>query len=230
MEANLNKFEGWECCCCTHSNPSGYDSLVKNLREILRVYFLIGYHCTRLTREEIENIRVNGMAGQNAASLNARIDILLHRNLVNNEVAQCLRNSNQSNDSNRANMLWFCFFEPFLAGQSGIGRFFRSWGGEALYNSHEENPITSVALRKIGIPCIIKAHVPIASMTDSKFPDGAMVRMLLSRLGHRIRIPVEHEGYSTQNISVENIIEITEHPSARFNELTKCEEWDEYAI
>lgn len=170
------------------------------------------------------------MVRQNSASLNARIDILLNQKLVNNEVSQSLKSLNQSDDSNRANMLWFCFFEPFLAGESGIGRFFRSWGGEALYNSHEDNPITGTVLRKIGLPCIIKALVPIASMTDSKFPDGAMVRTLMSRLGHRIKIPVEHEGYSTQNISAKNIIEIIEHPSARFNELTKCKEWESYII
>lgn len=169
------------------------------------------------------------MVVQNAALLNARIDKLSYEKQINNEVAQCLKNSNQANDNSRANMLWFCFFEPHLADESGIGCFFRSWGGEALYNSHEENPISGDALRKIGIPCIIKAHVPIASMIESKFPDGAMARVLLSR-DHRIRIPVEHEGYSTQNIPAENIIEITEYPSAKFNKLTNCEEWEKYAI
>lgn len=61
-------------------------------------------------------------------------------------------------------------------------------------------------------------------MLDSKFPHGAMARTLLSNSGHHIRIPVEHEGYSTKNILAENIIEIIEYPSASFIKLTKCEE------
>lgn len=63
------------------------------------------------------------MVGQNSASLNARIDMLVNQQLVTNEIAQSLKKSNQSGDSNRANMQWFCFFEPFIAGESGIGRF-----------------------------------------------------------------------------------------------------------
>ncbi len=230
LEANLSQFEGWQCSCCTNENPSGYDSLVEEFRDILKMYSLIGYHCTKLTKEEIEGIRANGMFLQNAITLNARIDRLLRGGLICSGVAQCLKDKNQANDGNRASMLWFCFFEPFMAGESGIGRFFRSWGGEAPYNSHERNPVTGTALRSIGIPCLIKANVPIASMSDSKFPDGVMARVLLSHLGHQLRIPIEHEGYSTKNISAQNVIEIIEHPSARFMELTRCEAWERYAM
>lgn len=187
----------------------------------MRSHSLIGYHCTKLTSEEIENIRTNGMSVQNADSLSARIERLLFSNLISLEVAQCLKEKNQANDRNRAGKLWFCFFEPFLAGADGIERFFRSWGGEALYNLHESSPITGAALRGIGTPCIIRANVPIFSMIDSKFPDGAMARVLLSKLGHRIKIPIEHVGYSTQNIAPQNIIEIIEYPSEMFVELTK---------
>ncbi|MDD2609367.1 MAG: hypothetical protein PHX60_06670 [Giesbergeria sp.] len=170
------------------------------------------------------------MIMQNATSLNLRIDQLLHAGLVDYEVAQCLKAVNQANDSNRANMLWFCFYEPFLAGESGIGRFFKSWGGEALYNSHEDDPVTGAALCNIGIPCLIKANVPIASMKDSVFPDGVIAREFLSHRGHQVETSTRSQGYSTKNISVQNIIEIIEHPSARFIELTKCEAWKRYVI
>jgi hypothetical protein len=232
LEANLSKFKGWECDCCKNTNSSVYDSLVNDFQGILRKYSLIGYHCTKLTKEEIDDIRSNGMALQNADTLTARINKLLYNNSVNNEVAQCLRHPNQSDAYNRANKLWFCFFEPFLAGESGIGRFFRLWGGEALYNWHEDNPVTETALRNIGIPCLIKANVPIASLSDYKFPDGSMARILLLHSGHRIKhsVPVIHDGFSTQNISAQNIIEIIEHPSASFMKLTKCKEWKKYAI
>jgi len=223
LETNLKGFEGWECDCCTYLNPSSYDSLVQEFRDILRRYSLIGYHCTRLTKEEIESIRFGGMVLQNSASLGARIDRLLHQKLISTEVAQCLKSKNQSNDRNRSNKLWFCFFNPSIAGESGIGRFFKSWGGEALYNSHERDLDTGKVLRSVGAPCIIKVDLPIASMKESKFPDGAMARVLLSSFGHQLKIPIEHAGYSINNISAQNIIEIIEHPSKEFIELTKCD-------
>lgn len=212
----MKGFEGWECNCCRQTNSSGYDSLVQEFREILRSHSLTGYHCTKLTSEEIENIRANGMSLQNADSLSARIDRLFHNNLVSHEVAQCLKETNEADHRSRANILWFCFFEPFPARKHGVERFFNFWGGEALYNSHKDNPITGTALRGIGTPCMIKANVLISSMVDSKFPDGAMARVLLLKLGHCIRIPIEHEGYSTQNIAPHNIIEIIQYPSEMF--------------
>jgi hypothetical protein len=196
------------------------------MRNILRKYSLIGYHCTKLTASEIENVRVNGMLLQNSMSLNNRIERLKESGLITAKVTQLLKNKNQADDFNRANMLWFCFFEPFMAGRSGIERFFRYWGGEALYNSHEDCPNTSNVLLDIGIPCIIKAKVPIASLKGSYYPDSSMIRAFLLERGHQLENPIEHEGFSTKNIPSQNIIEIIEYPSDYFIKLTKCNEWD----
>lgn len=145
--------------------------------------------------------------------------------MVTPEVGQQLKRTNQADDYNRANMLWFCFFEPALAGQHGIERFFKSWGGEALYNSHENDPVSGKALRSIGIPCVVKAIIPIASMNDSYFPDAVMARKCLLDQGHELDNDLLHEGFSMANIPASNIIEIIEHPSAEFCALTGCKGW-----
>ncbi len=82
------------------------------MRNILRKYSLIGYHCTKLTEAEIRNIHTNGMVLQSATSLNKRIDSIEMDGMITTKVAGLLRGKNQANDSNRVNMLWFCFFEP----------------------------------------------------------------------------------------------------------------------
>lgn len=225
LEANLSSFGGWECTCCNGSTASEYDSMVAEFRDMLRGYSLLGYHCTRLTNEEIDEIRTSGMHLQNADSLSARIGRLQQNNVISRENAERLRARNQAGESNRRNMLWFCFFEPYLAGENGIGRLFRSWGGEALYNSHEDDAVTGPALRNIGVPCIVKANIPISSLQQSSFPDGAMVRVLLADLGHELRIPVEHEGFTTQNIPAKEILEVFEYPSREFTELSQCDTW-----
>ena len=191
----------------------------------MRRYSLIGYHCTKLTSEEIVGIRNNGMLLQNAISLNERIDSLHERKMIDNQIAQRLKSENQADDYNRANMLWFCFYEPYIAGQYGIERFFRSWGGEALYNSHEDGSDSGAALLGIGMPCIFRVKVPMKSLEDSYLPDSAIISTFLLRRGHHIENPIVHEGFSTENIPSQNIIEIIEYPDDRFIELTKCDTW-----
>ncbi len=170
------------------------------------------------------------MVPQNATSLSGRIDRLVEAQLVDGETALILKSENQANELFRKEMIWFCFFEPTIAGEDGIGRLFQSWGGEALYNSHEKHPSLGPTLRAIGAPCIIKANVPISSLVDCRFPDGAMVRAYLLKHGHRPKNPVEHEGYTTSRIPAENVVDIIEHPTEKFLQLTGCEGWTRYRI
>jgi len=208
------------------SSPGQYDSTIYGMRDVLRSFSLVGYHCTKLTREEIESVRLNGLRLQSSVSLADRIDQLVVSGSLDPEVAFRLKAKNQADDPNRARMLWFCFFEPCLAGQSGIQRFFRCWGGEALYNSHESCHGTGDVLRSIGVPCVVVATVPIASLTDSFYPDTSMVRAYLSKRGHKITNPIEHEGFSTEDIAAHNIRDVVEYPSNEFLRLTGCEAWD----
>lgn len=225
LEKNLRSFFGWECACTRNASAQEYDSAIYGMRELLKEHSLIGYHCTKLTENEIESIRENGLLLQNGDSLNKRILQLEKDGLIESGIALELSSRNQANDSNRALMLWFCFFEPYLAGKWGIERFFRSWGGEALYNSHEADPLTGPALRGIGTPCVIKASVPIKTLKSSYYPDSSMIRAFLSLKGHELDNGIEHEGFSTTNIGPESIIDIYQYPSKEFNNLTKFNEW-----
>src|ERR1700676_2031123 len=46
----------------------------------------------------------------------------------------------------------------------GVGRFFRYWGGEALYNSHQDHAVRGPLLESIGTPCVIQADIPISNL------------------------------------------------------------------
>ena len=66
--------------------PEHYDRTLNGLRRVLNNHALHGYHCTRLTKAEIEHIKSNGMQLPNGAMLKRRIEALeaaglnLHRN------------------------------------------------------------------------------------------------------------------------------------------------------
>ena len=84
-----------------------------------------------------------------------RIEALVKDKLIAPDIAERLKSKNQADKNYRARKVWFCFFPPRNAGEHGIKRFFRHWGGEALYVCHENDPLTSHAISCIGLPRIV---------------------------------------------------------------------------
>jgi hypothetical protein len=206
-------------------NGRNYDKAVNELQSVLRRgYVLRGYHCTRLTDHEIQQITMNGMQVPDLNFFYDRIDAIEQAGKIEYEIAQLLKNNNQANDSNRKGKIWFCFFKPSIAGQSGIERLFRSWGGEALYNSHESDPVTGPVLKSIGTPCLIDAFVPIASLS-SYGVCFKIIRQYLINRGLNTEEPVDHEDRATQPIPAQNISRIIQFPDQDFISLTKCDGW-----
>lgn len=202
-----------------------FDSAIYSLMDALQPYAITGWHCTRLTDNEIDHIVRSGMQLPNTAMLNRRIDTLVADGRVTDEIAILLKRRNQSRDSNRAGMVWFCFFPPRIAGESGIERFFRHWGGEALYNSHEDNPITSPAISQVGTPCLIEADVPIASLEKHGGLSTKIYRRFLISRGLETGEPVEHEDRIKRPLAAGNVRRVIRFPDADFLALTGCSEW-----
>src|SRR6202040_1983269 len=137
-------FEGWELqrIDAPGARPvSGhdYDRAIHRLESILVNYTLHGYHCTRLTAGEIAHIRPKGMQLPDETVLRRRIETLRDSGLIDGDSATEFIAENQAAEKNRDGRIWFCFFPPRLAGESGISSLLRYWGGEALYNSHDEH-------------------------------------------------------------------------------------------
>lgn len=229
IEKHQDIFRGWEqrrIGQLSTMEISGYkyDDAVNDLRSVLSKHTLRGFHCTRLTEVEIGEIINHGMTPQNATSLSERINKLLISNIIDTRISRRLKSENQADEDNRAGMIWFCFFPPHKAGQDGIERFFRSWGGEALYNSHEEDDETGHILREIGIPCVIEADVPIAGSPHS-FLEEKMTRTFLIKRGLNTPECIDYEGYSSVHIPVQNIRQIFRFPEAGFMNLTNADKW-----
>jgi hypothetical protein len=118
-----------------------YETAPRGLRDILNAYTLHGYHCTRLTQQELDHILANGMQLPHRAMLCRRILRIQDDGLIDAGTAEKLQANNQADATNRAGMIWFCFFPPHIGGQNGIDRLVRFWGGEALYGLHDQDPV-----------------------------------------------------------------------------------------
>ncbi|MCO6416077.1 hypothetical protein JYK14_07820 [Siccirubricoccus sp. KC 17139] len=204
---------------------AGYDRAVYGLESLLRQYSLVGWHCTRLTEDEIAHIRSGGMQPMDAAMLERRLDAVVAAGLLTETMAGKLKARHQAREPSRAGRVWFCFFPPRHAGELGIGRFFRHWGGEALYNSHEDDPETGAALRSVGVPCVIEALVPLSSLGSLGFLPEKIARRHLIAHGHQTVEPIDHEGAITSPLEAARIRRTALFPSRKFGELTGCDGW-----
>jgi hypothetical protein len=202
-----------------------FDDAIYGLMDTLQPYEITGWHCTRLTDVEIDHILQDGMQLPDTAMLNQRIDALVAAGHLSEDIALRLKSDNQSGETNRAGMVWFCFFPPRNAGESGIERFFRHWGGEALYNSHEDDPGTSPAISAIGTPCLVEADVPIASLEKYGGLSRKIYRRFLVSRGFKTRDSVEHEDRIKRPLPAGNIRRVVRFRDPAFDELTGCSDW-----
>lgn len=202
-----------------------YDRAIGELQELLQPFVLKGWHCTRLTDQEIDRVLADGIVLPDLNLLQARIDALVARGLIENDIGDRLKTRNQASDKNRAGMVWFCFFPPAIAGEGGIGRFFRHWGGEALYNSHEGDPLTSPVLRGIGTPCLIEAHVPISTLAVHGGPVFKVVREFIHSLGSLAVERFDYEGRIVRPLPPAQVRRVIRFPEADFMTLTGCAGW-----
>ena len=202
------------------------ETAIEGLSRGLQPYEILGWHCTRLTCAEAAEIQCNGMQLPNAEMLERRIDTLVKTGCITPDIARRLKSENQADAKNRAGMVWFCFFPPGDAGESGIERFFRHWGGEALYWGHEDDPVISPAISCIGTPRIVKAVVPIALLPENS---GKLARYIYSRYleGHGVRtyMQVGYEHYIVNPLPAENVRRIISFPEPDFCSLTGCCDW-----
>ncbi|MFZ2467774.1 MAG: hypothetical protein WAW54_05215 [Parvibaculum sedimenti] len=203
-----------------------YDGAILALSELLQPYAVTGWHCTRLTLAEIAVILDSGLSLPDARMLDRRIDALVELDMFSQDVGKKLKAENQAHEKNRAGMVWFCFFPPHLAGESGIGDFMRFWGGEALYNSHDQDPLTGPAIRSIGIPAIVEADVPISSLASYGLVFKMVRRFLISR-GYQTTESCDHEDRIKQPLPATCIRRVIRFPEFDFMGLSGCALWKE---
>ena len=84
---------------------------------------------------------------------------------------------------------------------------------------------SGAAIATIGLPCIIEAVVPIASLGHQCFLPRKVARRYLISHGYQTAEPVDHGGAITCPLLAQNIREVIRFPSPKFSALTGCDEW-----
>lgn len=202
-----------------------YDQLHAFLTPELRRYALRGWHCTRLRDAEVQAIRADGIQVLSEEFLLRRIDAARVAQELPEDVASRLRAEHQGGQRNRSGMLWFGFSRD-LPGEGATNRFFRYWGGEAMYWAHENDKRVASALQSMGRPTIIDAWVPVSGLPTTTRLMDVICRADLQHAGLLNRGEAsDFEHYSTVPIPAKNIITIDQFPGDDFERRTRCRQW-----
>lgn len=226
LDVHHQIFLNWETRI-TRVDPAAYDESIAGLVDVMQAYAVVGWHCSRLTDREVAAINATGMQLPNAAMLNHRIDAVAQEGLISSGIVERLRAKNQAHEANRAGMIWFCFFPPRIAGESGVGDLLRFWGGEALYNSHDRHPETSAALRAVGTPAIVEATVPVALLGAHVGLAFKLVRTYLIDRGYNAKGSRDCEGNIKLPLPPDCIRRVICFPHPDFLNLSGCKQWYE---
>lgn len=224
IEENYDAFRDWVIC---GGNPD-YDRWIPELEKIISDINpeIIGYHCTKLMKHEIQAIKNDGLKPLSKELLHERIDKALNHGFFTEEEANYFKEENQASKSCRAGMIWFCCYPLHSAGEGGLCRFFHSWGGEALYNKHEASPHYGGKLRSLGQPCVVKARISMKDVIENFFFPQNLIRKYLSLKGFELQEDIKFDACIKVPVCASKIEQIIRYPDdEEFTELTACNEW-----
>lgn len=200
-----------------------WNKVLKACNEALAGRYLTGFHATRLTESEREEISSNGLRILSPALLADRLNGIADK--VPNDVLDSLRTRNQACREYRAGKTWFCFTRALLLQEGGVGRFFRLWGGEALYQCHQNDTTTGRVLRELGKPCIVVARVPIAKILGTVSVGQRLVNAWCAKRGIKTADGADFEGCINADIPGRDIIHIVTLDDPEFRLLTRHDTW-----
>lgn len=212
-----------------------YQDFVRSLETILNPNRIVAFHCTRLTPEEILQIKSAGLTILSRKLVQQRLNECLFHGHINKPEHDYLTKSEnvKSNLNNqhgkRTGIIWFCPNRSTLQESSGVYRLFRSWGGEAIYVGHEDDEAISDTLCRIGAPCIVKCGIQFsyAEQFHSNFSERFISQFVLDEIEF-VDPPARFDMKTRRDVPASNILEVIEFSNPKFEALTAYKNWDNH--
>jgi len=193
-----------------------WNSVVDLVDSYLQKHEVIGFQCSRLLDDEIEDILVNGLTPLNRDFAIQRINTVCEKGLIPYDLREKLFNKEELRDENREGAIRFFHNTSELRIEMGLYEFFKLWGGEAIYSGFEKDPY----LQKIGVPCIIMVSIEYQDLVRYNLSQ----RMICFFLGESNYFDHKFESLFAKKIKV---LTIVKRNNKLFNYLTNINHWDE---
>ncbi len=206
-----------------NSFQEAWDDIILQIKQILRNIRIIGFHCTRLTDFEVGDIISNGLVPLNEEFSRKRIEILIQKKKISQESSKKIIHNNKMNLDSRRDKVYLSHCVSSLTKEYGFYRFFRYWGGEAIYSSHEKDELVASELKKIGLPCIV-----VASIVFSEFKNTNL--LIDNLIGIWIDSARRNPNPSSFDIDTKignpiSVVEVLDYNNQVFQIITNCSLW-----
>lgn len=197
------------------TNPYSYDlDYIKEcVKYELQKLTIIGYHATRLTNEEIIEIKKNGLITSSKLNCYKRADnLLLNGYITKNECnfikSHCILNLPY--EANRLGQIWFSLGNCDISTKNtSLNNLYKDYGGETIRNGIENTPLLE-KLHEISKPCSVISYVKLN--TVSRYFIDELARKLLLESSKRKLSKISSEMFSeSKTIPVLDIIYVDEH-------------------
>jgi hypothetical protein len=198
------------------------DSVVDFVGEQVRDRSLVGFHCTRLVVEEIEEVKRSGLQPLSPELANRRVTRLEQAGYLDPDIAARLRSKNVSTKETRKGKTCFIFTRNDLTEEYGVGPLLAHWGGEALYYYHADDPDIGPRLGRIGIACIVEAELAATQVVTVGPIGERLVSAYLGRRAIRTGSGAGMTGYIREATAVRRLIR---RDDPEFESLTGCGGW-----
>jgi len=208
-----------------------YSTLVTRLEKILSEHDIVGYHCTRLTPREINDIRADGLKILTGDLVNKKLENALEDGHISEieftdlKSSEIIKKNLENENGRRTGLIAFCPNRSILKNFHGVYRLFRYWGGEAVYRGYEKIDKFSLAKRFIGLPCVIKCAVPYSDMKNySSVAESFLSHLILDEI-ESPETPAKFNMGVERDIAPVEILDLIDISNPEFEELTNYTNW-----
>ena len=126
----------------------------------------------------------------------------------------------------RTGKIHFCASKTTLRDGHAVYRLFRSWGGEALYRGHEQDPDLAHVISRIGVPCIVVSAIPFVRISQCvRQLSEDFLMFLVSEELRLTDLSLAVDIRTEENLCPSEILDIIEFSEPAFEELTSKSSW-----
>lgn len=183
---------------------------------------LLAYHCTRLTVDEIEGVRRDGLALLEVAAMRRKIDARVAAGDLNAECAGRLQARLDRNvlEPTRGKTLWATMSELALMEELKLHQPLIYWGGEAILSYVDgDHP----HLASIGSACIVEFSAPFSAAVQFDPTEAFLERFVYMQRGYGEN--GANDICFASAVPAERIRRIIGRREPDFERLTACDTW-----
>lgn len=165
------------------------------------------YHCTRLTKREVDSVRSEGLKPLSVEFTQERIRSAVADGHLTEVEGAFYGQTTLPRDENRSGMVWLFTKRASLSQPAQIGYLVEVWGGEGINMALSSRSPEIRRLERVGTPSVVIAVIDLSRHCDRSYPgvlaasvrhlrygDGGTSIMCRSIVGPECIESIQHPG------------------------------------